>query len=153
MGGSQSNKYYTGEFNCSVSIFNQENEQYEEIKNAQDYLLEADPFAFEIISEFIEKHVVDFINQNIENSHSHSGQILLGYGFGGDHGDGDGHFCVPFRLTEIPPMYFEMVQTKRNAFKLIREPIVTLYGKETETDVLSEFVMNFSVELKRVESK
>ena len=150
MGGSQSKKYYTGEFNCSVSIFNQENGDYEELHEAQDYLLDAEPFAFEIMSELIEKHVVDYINENLDKSSST--QLLLGYGFGGDHGDGDGYFSVPFRLTEIPPMYFEMVQTERNAFKLTK-PLLTLYGKETtDKDVLSKFVMNFRVELKRVES-
>lgn len=150
MGSKQSKSIYTGEFNCSVSLFNDENGQYEELHEAQDYLLDAEPFAFEIMSELIEKHVVDFINQKSDKPSTD--QLLLAYGFGGDHGDGDGYFSVPFKLTEIPPMYFEMVHTKRNAFKLTK-PVLTLYGKETEDeDVLSKFVMNFSVELKRVES-
>jgi hypothetical protein len=147
MGGKQSTsneKYYTGEFNCSVSIFDEEIGDYEELRDAQDYLLNVEPFAFEIMSELIEKHVVDFINENLETSPNT--QLLLGYGFGGDHADGDGYFRVPFKLTEIPPMYFEMTQTERNVFKLTK-PVLTLYGKETQ-DGLSKFVMNFSVELK-----
>jgi hypothetical protein len=149
MGGKQSTsneKYYTGEFNCSVSLFDEEIGQYKELREAQDYLLEIEPFAFEIMSDFIEKHVVDFINRHLEAAPTK--ELLLGYGFGGDHGDGNGYFSVPFKLTKIPPMYFEMTHTKRNAFKL-KKPVLTLYGKETEDkDVLSKFVMNFSVELK-----
>jgi hypothetical protein len=149
MGGKQSTsieKYYTGEFNCSVSLFNRETGQYEELREAQDYLLEIEPFAFEIMSDFIEKHVVTFINRHLEATTSKE-ELLLGYGFGGDHGDGNGNFCVPFKLTEIPPMYFEMVHTKRNLFKL-KKPLLPLYGKESKDDDLSKFVMNFSVELK-----
>jgi hypothetical protein len=42
MGGKQSTsneKYYTGEFNCSVSLFDEEIGDYEELSEAQDYLL------------------------------------------------------------------------------------------------------------------
>ena len=143
-------KYYKGEFTCSVLLFNDETREYEEMdEHAEDFLNGIDKNALEIVAEFMQKHVVSFINQKLDKPSTD--QLLLAYGFGGDHGDGDGYFSVPFKLTEIPPMYFEMININKNIFKLTEKQygksLLTREGQEViDEEIYLSFVMNFHIE-------